>query len=124
MIFKIFTLRKILKYIIGEFIGRFIAFCVALWFSKLFTHYAYERKNIKNLFGFIKRKKIAVNQMPDWLQMLTIAVIGFVVMETINYILELPKVKARINNGIESFLSWLKSKETVPVSDSRNIDRN
>ena len=120
MFLKIFTLRKILKYIIGDLIGRFIAFFVALWFSKLFTQYAYERKNIHNLFGFIKRKKIVVNQLPDWFQMLTIAIIGFIVMEIINYFLELPKVKAGINKGIDNFLSMLKTKLPVTNSDSKN----
>jgi glycerol uptake facilitator-like aquaporin len=117
MISKIFTLNKILKYIIEELIGRFVAFSVALWCSKFFTHYTYERKSVRNLFGLVKRKKIAVNDMPDWLQMLTIAIIGFIIMETINHFLELPQVKSKISSGVDRFLNFIKKKQNSENSD-------
>ncbi|TAG56539.1 MAG: hypothetical protein EAZ27_04760 [Cytophagales bacterium] len=120
---KLFTLDKILKFIIGELIGRFIAFAVALWCSKLFTHYSYEKKSIKNLFGLAKRKKIVVNEMPEWVQILTIAVIGFIVMETINYILELPKVRNAINIGVDRFLIFIKIKKNIE-NEKSDLDIN
>ncbi len=117
---KIFTLDKIIKFIIGELVGRFIGFCVALWCSKLFSHHTYEKKSIKNLFGLAKRKKIVVNEMPEWAQMLTIAIVGFIVMESINYLLEHPKVKSYTDAKIDQFLALFKKRNPISINSDIN----
>jgi hypothetical protein len=113
---KIFTVEKAVKFIIGELIGRFISFAVAIWFSKFFTHVTVEKKSIKNLFGLAKRKKVVVREMPEWVEVLTIAIIGFIIMELINYLLDLPVVKSKINVFAEKAASLFRKKQ-VPVSE-------
>lgn len=112
---KIFTIEKVVKFIIGELVGRFISFAVAIWFSKFFTHVTVEKKSIKNLFGLAKRKKIVVREMPEWVEILTIAVVGFIIMELINYMLDLPVVKSRINLFAEKVASLFRKKQ-IPDS--------
>ena len=84
----IFTWKKAANFIINELLGKFVGFVVGMWASKLFTHQVYERKSIKNAFGLLGRKKIIVNDTPEWLQWLFAAVIGFVVLELISYFFE------------------------------------
>ena len=59
-----------------------------MWASKLFTHQVYERKSVKNAFGLLGRKKIIVNDTPEWLQWLIAALVGFIVLELISYFFE------------------------------------
>jgi len=85
---KIFTWKKVANYIINELLGKFIGFVVGMWASKLFTHQIYEKKSMNNLFGIMKRKKITVNDTPEWLQWVIATVVGFIVLELISYFFE------------------------------------
>lgn len=85
---KLFTWKKILNLIINEVLGKFIGFVVGMWASKLFTHQVYEKKGVNNLFGLMKRKKITVNDTPEWVQWIIAALIGYIVLELISYFFE------------------------------------
>ncbi len=84
----IFTWKKAANFFINELLGKFVGFVVGMWASKLFTHQVYEKKSIKNIFGLLGRKKIIVNDTPEWLQWLIAAVVGFIVLELISYFFE------------------------------------
>ena len=85
---EIFTGKKVANFIINELLGKFIGFIVGMWASKFFSHQVYEKKGLNNLFGLAKRKKITVNDTPEWLQWIIAAVVGFIVLELISYFFE------------------------------------
>jgi hypothetical protein len=82
---EIFTKKKMTDFLVNEMIGRFVGFIVGMWSTSLFSKVVYEKKGLKNLFGLAGRKKVVVNTTPEWLQLLISAVVGFIVLELINY---------------------------------------
>ena len=83
-----FTIHKIKHLIIGETIGKFFAFLIGIWSTRLFTYKVLERKSINNLFCLLHRKQIVVHRTPHWVELLFAALIGFVVMELFYYIFQ------------------------------------
>jgi hypothetical protein len=74
--------------------------------SNSFTHYVTERRSIKNLFGLAGRKKVVVNDMPEWFQYGVSLLLGFLVLEVINHFFESKKhilvwnfIKAKIHKN-------------------------
>ncbi len=82
---EIFTRKKVTDFLITEAIGRFVGFIVGMWTTSLFSKVVYEKKGLKNLFGMAPRKKIVVNTTPEWLQFAISALVGFIMLELINY---------------------------------------
>ncbi|MBI3518685.1 MAG: hypothetical protein HY062_04945 [Bacteroidetes bacterium] len=89
--FKRFTKKYLTKVVIQKALGNLVGFAVAMLVSNSFTHYVTERRNIKNLFGLAGRKKIVVNDMPEWFQYGVSVLLGFFVLELINHIFETKK---------------------------------
>ena len=83
-----FTIHKIKHLIIGETIGKFFAFLIGVWSTKLFTYHVLERRNIHNLFGLLHRNQIVVHRTPHWFELLFAAFIGFLLMEIFYYIFQ------------------------------------
>ncbi len=83
-----FTRKKIQHFIFNQAIGNFIGFVIALSVTRMFSHYVTERRNIHNLFGLAGRKKIVVNDTPEWLQWTLSAVVGFIVLEFVNHLIQ------------------------------------
>jgi len=89
--FKRFTRTYITKVVIQKTIGNLVGFAIALLVSNSFTHYVTERRSIKNLFGLAGRKKVVVNDMPEWFQYGVSLLLGFLVLEVINHFFESKK---------------------------------
>ncbi len=89
--FKRFNKSYLTKAVIQNAIGSLIGFAVAMLVSNSFTHYVTEQRNIKNLFGLVKRKKLIVNDMPEWFQYGVSVLLGFFVLELINHFFESKK---------------------------------
>ena len=89
--FKRFNRTYLTKVVIQKAIGNLVGFAVAMFVSNSFTHYATERRNIKNLFGLAGRKKVVVNDMPEWFQYGVALILGFIVLEFINHLIETKK---------------------------------
>ena len=51
----------------------------------MFTHSMLEKRGIKNLCGLAGRKKISVNEIPEWLQNGIAILVGFITLELINH---------------------------------------
>lgn len=92
--------------VISKTLGNLVGFAVGLLISNSFTHYVTERRSVKNLFGLAGRKKIVVNEIPEWVQYGLSIVLGFIVLELINYFFESKKhifvwnyLKSKINNA-------------------------
>jgi hypothetical protein len=83
-----FTRKKIQNFILNQAIGNFIGFMIALSVTRMFSHYVTERRSVHNLFGLAGRKKIMVNDTPEWLEWLLSAVVGFIVLEFINHLIQ------------------------------------
>jgi len=81
----IFTKDKMVSFLVNEMLGRFVGFVIGMWSTSLFSYYVYEKKSFKNLFGLAGRKKVLVSTTPQWLQMVISIVIGFIILELINY---------------------------------------
>jgi len=56
-----------------------------MWVTTTFSHNVLERKNIKNLFGIMSRKNVVVDDIPHWMQVGISILVGFIVLELINY---------------------------------------
>ena len=89
--FKRFNRQYLTKVVIQKTIGNLVGFAVALFVSNSFTHYVTERRNIKNLFGLAGRKKVVVNDMPEWFQYGVALILGFIALELINHWIESKK---------------------------------
>jgi hypothetical protein len=82
---EIFTTKKMTDFLVNEVLGRFVGFIVGMSTTSWFSHYVHEKKSIKNLFGLMPRKKVLVNTTPEWLQWTLSALVGFIMLELINY---------------------------------------
>jgi hypothetical protein len=89
--FKRFNRTYLTKVVIQKAIGNLVGFAVAMFVSNSFTHYTTERRSIKNLFGLAGRKKVVVNDMPEWFQYGVALLLGFIVLEFINHLIETKK---------------------------------
>jgi hypothetical protein len=86
-----FTKQKIKNFIIDQALGNLIGFIVGMWVTAMFSHYVLEKRGIKNLFGLAGRKKIAVNEIPEWLQSGIAILVGFIALELINHFFQTKK---------------------------------
>jgi len=80
-----FSFLRIKKFILRQALGNLVGFTVGMWVTTTFSHSVLERKNIKNLFGIVKRKDVLVNDIPHWMQVGISILVGFIVLELINY---------------------------------------
>lgn len=86
-----FTIPKIKGFIVNQAIGNLIGFIVGMWVTAMFSHYVLEKRGLKNLFGLTGRKKVAVNEIPEWLQKGLAILIGFIALELINHFFQTKK---------------------------------
>lgn len=86
-----FTVPKIKAFILNQAIGNLIGFIVGMWVTSLFSHYVLEKRGLKNLFGLSGRKKVAVNEIPEWLQKGLAILLGFIALELINHFFQTKK---------------------------------
>jgi sterol desaturase/sphingolipid hydroxylase (fatty acid hydroxylase superfamily) len=82
---EILNKEKVVNFIVNETIGRFVGFVVGMWSSSLFTKVVYEKRGLNNLFGMMPRKKVVVNTTPEWVQLLLSIIVGFIMLELVNY---------------------------------------
>ena len=80
-----FSFLSIKKFIFRQALGNLVGFTVGMWVTTTFSHNVLERRNIKNLFGIVKRKDVLVNDIPHWMQVGISILVGFIVLELINY---------------------------------------
>lgn len=80
-----FSFLRIKKFILQQALGNLVGFTVGMWVTTTFSHSVLERRNIKNLFGIVKRKDVLVNDIPHWMQVGISILVGFIVLELINY---------------------------------------
>ena len=80
-----FSFLRIKKFIFRQALGNLVGFTVGMWVTTTFSHSVLERRNIKNLFGIVKRKDVLVNDIPHWMQVGISILVGFIVLELINY---------------------------------------
>jgi len=86
-----FNKEKMKSFIYNQSIGNLIGFVVGMWVTSSFSHYVLERRGLKNLFGLAGRKKVAVNEIPEWLQSGIAILIGFITLELINHFFQTKK---------------------------------
>ena len=80
-----FTKKKIKEFILKQALGNLIGFIVGMWVTALFSHRVLERRGLHNLFGLAGRRKVVVNEIPEWLQNGIAIIVGFIVLELINH---------------------------------------
>ena len=86
-----FTFHRIKNFILQKTLGNLVGFVVGMWVTTTFSHTVLERRNLKNLFGIVKRKDIIVNDIPNWLQVVISILVGYIVLEIINYFFQTKK---------------------------------
>ena len=80
-----FSFTRIKSFIFRQALGNLVGFTVGMWVTTTFSHSVLERKNVKNLFGIVKRKNVVVDEIPHWMQVGLSILVGFIVLELINY---------------------------------------
>lgn len=86
-----FSKQKMKDFVLKQALGNLVGFTIGMWVTTSFSHYVLERRNIKNLFGLAGRKKIAVNDIPEWMQSGIAILAGFIVLEIINHFFQTKK---------------------------------
>ncbi len=86
-----FTKQKLKDFILKQAVGNLIGFVVGMWVTTMFSHYVLEKRGLKNLFGLAGRKKMTVNEIPEWLQSGIAILIGFITLELINHFFQTKK---------------------------------
>ena len=86
-----FTKQKIKDFMLKQAVGNLIGFVIGMWVTTLFSHYVLEKRGLRNLFGLTGRKKIVVNEIPEWLQSGIAILVGFIVLELINHFFQTKK---------------------------------
>jgi hypothetical protein len=86
-----FTKKKIKGFILNQAVGNLIGFMTGMWATAMFSHYVLEKRSLKNLFGLTGRKRIVVNEIPEWLQSGIAILVGFIVLELINHFFQTKK---------------------------------
>jgi len=86
-----FSKQKMKDFVLKQALGNLVGFTIGMWVTASFSHYVLERRNIKNLFGLAGRKKIEVNDIPEWLQKGIAILAGFIVLEIINHFFQTKK---------------------------------
>ncbi len=89
--YKKITKEKVTDILVQHGLGNLVGFAVGLWVTNSFTHYVVEKRNIKNLFGIAGRKKVIVNETPEWVQYCLSFILGFIALELINYFFQTKK---------------------------------
>jgi hypothetical protein len=80
-----FNRQKFQGLFINTVLGNFAGYVAGSLVTLVSTHYAVERRAIRNLFGVLPRKKIVVHEVPPWLEWLLALIVGFLVMEAVRY---------------------------------------
>ena len=78
-----FNREKFQGLFINTALGNFVGYVAGSLVTLVSTHYAIERRAIRNLFGVLPRKKIVVHVVPHWLEWLLALIVGFLVMEAV-----------------------------------------
>ncbi|MDO9186385.1 MAG: hypothetical protein Q7W13_10275 [Bacteroidia bacterium] len=86
-----FSKQKMKDFVLKQALGNLVGFTIGMWVTASFSHYVLERRNLKNLFGLAGRKKLAVNDIPEWLQKGIAILAGFIVLEIINHFFQTKK---------------------------------
>lgn len=98
--FRKFNRKYMTNVVIQKTLGNLVGFAVGVMITNSFTHYVTERRSVKNLFGLAGRKKVLVNDTPEWIQYGLSILLGFIVLEVINHFFE-SKKHIRIWNFIK-----------------------
>ncbi len=101
--FRKFNRKYMTNVVIQKTLGNLVGFAVGVLITNSFTHYVTERRSVKNLFGLAGRKKVQVNDTPEWVQYSLSILLGFIVLEVINHFFE-SKKHIKIWNYIKSKL--------------------
>ena len=88
---KKFNRETIKDFVINQALGNFVGFIVGMSVTHMFSHYVLEKRSFKNLFGLAGRKKVQVNDIPEWLQWTISAIIGWIALEYVNHLIQTKK---------------------------------
>lgn len=89
--FKRFNRKYMTNVVIQKTLGNLVGFAIGIFVTNSFTHYVTEKRSVKNLFGLVGRKKVLVNETPEWVQYGLSILLGFIVLELINHFFESKK---------------------------------
>ena len=109
--FKKFNRKFITNVVIQKTLGNLVGFAVGVLITNSFTHYVTERRNVRNLFGLAGRKKVQVNDTPEWVQDALSILLGFIVLEVINHFFE-SKKHIQVWNFIKSKFNTTTNKNS------------
>jgi hypothetical protein len=80
-----FNRQKFQGLFLNTALGNFAGYVAGSLVTLVSTHHVLERRAVRNLFGVLPRKTIAVHVLPQWLEWLLALIVGFLVMEAVRY---------------------------------------
>ena len=94
-----FSLRKLRQLCVNTTLSNFVGY-VAGSLVLLFTTYeTVERRALTNLFGILPRKTVVVHRLPEWLEWTLAVLLGYLVMETVRYLIRSNRYLRRIDES-------------------------
>jgi hypothetical protein len=82
-----FSRRKLQQLCVNTALGNFVGYVVGSLVMVLTTYHSVERRALKNLFGILPRHTVVVHRLPEWLEWTLSVLLGYLVMETVRYVM-------------------------------------
>jgi hypothetical protein len=81
-----FNLRKLQGLCVNTALGNFVGYIAGSLVTLLTTYHTVERRGLRNLYGILPRHTIVVHRLPQWLEWALSILLGYLVMEFVQYI--------------------------------------
>ncbi len=81
-----FGFRKLQRLCVNTALGNFVGFVAGSFVTLMTTYHTVERRAFRNLFGILPRRTLVVHRLPQWLEWTLSILIGYLVMEFVQYI--------------------------------------
>jgi hypothetical protein len=82
-----FSPHKLRQLYVKAAFSNFVGFVAGSTVTLMTTYQTLERKGIKNLFGILPRKTVVVHRLPEWAEWALSIFIGYLVMESVRYLI-------------------------------------
>lgn len=80
--------QKLQQLCVNTALSNFVGYVAGSLVMVLTTYQSVERRALKNLFGILPRQTVVVHRLPEWLEWTLAVLLGYLVMESVRYIIK------------------------------------
>jgi hypothetical protein len=80
--------QKLQQLCVNTALSNFVGYVAGSLVMVLTTYQSVERRALKNLFGILPRQTVIVHRLPEWLEWTLAVLLGYLVMESVRYIIK------------------------------------